>query len=183
MDIDSTTSERSVNIPAELLNRLLERLAETASPENPSSHRAPEPTIADAPMFTGDRKMLLPFLTKCRMKFAGQSSQFPSEESKFLYADSRLEGPAFSWFQPLLSAWQTEGLLDPLEIATFEAFATALTALYGDADLETTAERELCQLRQTSSVADYAAKFEQHRQYLGYNDLAFQHLFYHGLKE
>jgi len=26
-------------------------------------------------------------------------------------------------------------------------------------------------------------KLEQHRQYLGYNDLAFQHLFYHGFKE
>jgi len=99
--------------------------------------------------------MLLPFLTKCRTKFAGQSSQFPGEESKILYVGSRLEGPAFSWFQPLLSAWQTEGRPDPLEIATFEAFTTALTALYGDADLETTAERELCQLWHTSST-DYA---------------------------
>ena len=93
----------------------------------------------DAPVFNGDRKTLLLFLTKCRMKFAGQPSRFPSEESKILYAGSRLD-PAFSWFQPLLSAWQTEDRPDPTETTTFKAFAAALTALYGDADLEVTAE-------------------------------------------
>ena len=58
-----------------------------------------------------------------------------------------------------------------------------LSPLYGDANLEATAERELRQPKQSASVADYAAKFEQHRQHLDYNDSAFRDLFYHGLKD
>ena len=160
MDIDPAAPEQSVTISTVLLNRLLERLA-MAEPSE-ALHQAKEPKIVDAPTFSGDRKAVLPYLTKCRMKFAGQPSQFPNEESKILYAGSRLEGPAFSWFQPLLAAWQAPDRLVPLEVETFDSFAAALTALYGDADLEATAERKLQQLRQSTSVADYAAKFEQH---------------------
>src|ERR1700694_5854152 len=59
-----------------------------------------EPKIADAPPFSGNRKDLLPFLTKCRLKFGGQPLRFGDEKSKVLYAGARLEGPAFGWFQP-----------------------------------------------------------------------------------
>jgi hypothetical protein len=61
-----------------------------------SSTSVKEPKIADAPNFDGGRKELLPFLTKCRLKFAGQPSQFKTERSKVLYAGARLTGPAFS---------------------------------------------------------------------------------------
>ena len=54
--------------------------------QNPTSSSVKEPKIADAPNFDGSRKELLPFLTKCRLKFAGQSSQFKTERSKVLYA-------------------------------------------------------------------------------------------------
>src|SRR5277367_3605961 len=57
-----------------------------------------EPKIPHPPMFSGERKQLLPFLTKCQIKFDGQPSRFPNERCKILYAASRLEGPAFSWF-------------------------------------------------------------------------------------
>jgi len=157
MEVDD---EATVSVPMALLNRLLEQLA-TGVPTGPGMplRPAPEPKIAEAPTFSGDRKTVLAFLTKCRMKFAGQPSRFVNEDSKILYAGSQLEGPAFGWFQPLLSAWQAADRPNPPEVLSFDAFATALTALYGDADLAATAERELRLLRQTTSVADYAAKF------------------------
>jgi hypothetical protein len=38
-----------------------------------------EPKIPDPPTFKGDRKELLPFLTKCQLKFEGQPSQFADD--------------------------------------------------------------------------------------------------------
>jgi len=62
-----------------------------------------EAKIPDPPIFSGDRKDLLSFLTKCQIKFYGQPSRFLDERSKILYMGSRLEGPTYSWFQPLIA--------------------------------------------------------------------------------
>jgi hypothetical protein len=152
--------------------------------QNPASSSR-EPKIADAPNFDGSRKELLPFLTKCRLKFAGQSSQFKSEKSKVLYAGARLTGPAFSWFLPLVNNWDTSDpdATPPIELASFKTFTDALTTLYGDPNLAATADREIRRLRQLTSVADYSAKFEQHKQYLGWNDIALRDQYYTGLKD
>jgi hypothetical protein len=61
-----------------------------------TSSRPHESKIVDPPMFTGERKAILPFLAKCRLKFSGQPSIFPIEQAKVIYAGSRLEGPPFS---------------------------------------------------------------------------------------
>jgi hypothetical protein len=145
-----------------------------------------EPKIPDPPMFTGERKDLLPFLTKCQIKFDGQPSRFPDEKSKILYAGSHLEGPAFSWFQPLIAPNPgPEGSTKPAppELASFKVFSDALTVIYGDPNLEATAEREIRRLHQTGSAAEYAAKFESKKQYLKWNDEAFRDQFYLNLKE
>jgi hypothetical protein len=147
-----------------------------------SNHQ--EPKIPDPPMFSGERKELLPFLTKCQIKFDGQPSRFPNERSKILYAGSRLEGPAFSWFQPLISQYPagSEGQAPP-ELASFKEFTGALTTIYGDPNLEATAVREIRRLHQTSSAAEYAAKFESKKQYMHWNDEALRDQFYLNLKE
>jgi hypothetical protein len=162
------------------LSQQIQRQAQT-----PASIDTKEPKIADAPNFDGSRKELLPFLTKCRLKFAGQSSQFKTERSKVLYAGARLTGPAFSWFLPLVDSWDTSdaNATPPSELASFKTFADALTTLYGDPNLAATADREIRRLRQLTSVADYSARFEQHKQYLGWNDIAFRDQFYTGLKD
>jgi hypothetical protein len=168
------------------LSNLCQELSQQAQrqAQTTPSH-AKEPKIADAPNFDGGRKELLPFLTKCRLKFAGQPSQFKTERSKVLYAGARLTGPAFSWFLPLANNWDTNDpeAPPPTELASFKAFADALTVLYGDPNLAATADREIRRLRQLTSVADYSARFEQHRQYLGWNDTAFRDQFYTGLKD
>jgi hypothetical protein len=143
-----------------------------------------EPKIPDPPMFSGERKDLLPFLTKCQIKFEGQPSRFPKEKDKILYAGSRLDGPAFSWFQPLIAP-NPDGSTKPAppELASFKVFSDALTLIYGDPNLEATAEREIRRLHQTGSAAEYAAKFESKKQYLKWNDEAFRDQFYLNLKE
>ena len=171
-----TLSTQYVSLSNQLQNNLSNHLQ-----SHPSTL---EPKIADAPPFSGNRKDLLPFLTKCRLKFGGQPLRFGSEKSKVLYARARLEGPAFGWFQPLVAKWDTTGAdPPPLELSSFETFATELTSLYGDPNLAASAEREICRLRQTSAVANYAAKFEEHRQYLEWNDAALRDQFYRGLKD
>jgi hypothetical protein len=88
-----------------------------------SKRHSSERKIPDVPMFSGDRKELLPFLTKCHLKFKGQPSRFQNERAKVLYAGTHLVGPAFSWFQPLI-LWtaDTPSNLVPEEIKNWEAF-------------------------------------------------------------
>jgi hypothetical protein len=71
----------------------------------------------------------------------------------------------------------------PPELATFEAFAKALTTLYGDPHLTLTAEREMRSLKHTDTVTIYIARFEEYRQYLSWNDDALRDQFYLGLKD
>jgi len=142
-----------------------------------------EPKIPDPPMFSGDRKELLPFITKCQLKFEGQSSRFPTERSKILYAGTRLEGPAFSWFQPLIVQYPVGSIAPPPELESFKTFTDALTMVYGDPNLEATAIREIRRLYQTGSAAEYAARFESKKQYMHWNDQALRDQFYLNLKE
>src|ERR1700694_4140477 len=179
-----TLSTQYVNLSNQLQNNLSNQLQNNLSNHLQSHPSTLEPKIADAPPFSGNRKDLLPFLTKCHLKFGGQPLRFGNEKSKVLYAGARLEGPAFGWFHPLVAKWDTTGAdPPPPELSSFETFATELTSLYGDPNLAASAEREICRLRQTSAVANYAAKFEEHRQYLEWNDAALRDQFYRGLKD
>ena len=160
-----------------------EQIKELETKYASTATKSPELQMPDPPNFFGDRRTLLPFLTKCRLKFLGQPSMFSTELAKVMYAGSRLEGPPFAWFSPLSERLHNPDESNPDELRSFDAFASALTTLYGDPDLSHTAERSICMLRQTTSVAVYIAEFEQHRQYLSWNDQALRDQFYFGLKE
>jgi len=142
-----------------------------------------EPKIPDPPMFNGERRALLPFLAKCRLKFVGQPSSFSTEAAKVIYAGSRLEGPPFSWFSPLNDRLQDLEEKDPEELFTFDSLAKHLTTLYGDSHLALMAERKLRTLKQTMSVAHYIADFEEYRHYLTWNNDALWDQLYLGLKD
>jgi hypothetical protein len=178
--------DQEVRVLQATVNGLANRIKELES-SPPSSSSAPnprnEPKIPDPPVFNGERKSLLPFLAKCRLKFAGQPSSFPTESNKVIYAGSRLEGPPFSWFSPLNDRLQDPERKDPPELASFDALAKALTTLYGDPHLALTAERKIRALRQVTSIAQYIAEFEEHRQYLTWNEDALRDQFYLGLKD
>ena len=142
-----------------------------------------EPKIADPEHFTGNRAQVMDFLSKCRLKFAGQPSRFPTERIKVLYAGSYLKDQAYSWFQPLLNAVYDPNQHDPAELDSFELFSDALITIYGDPDLMATAERQISNLKHTDSVAKYHAEFTRLRQYVKWNEDALKNTFYMGLKE
>lgn len=139
-----------------------------------------EPKLNDPEEFKGDRLRLTNFISQCQLKFAGEPSKFPDDRVKILYAGSRLRAEAYSWFQPLLAASETQ---TPSEFTSFKHFCDALSAIYGDPNLEVTAERELRHLRQTTTVAAYIAEFARIRQYLSHNDSALRDQFYYGLRD
>jgi hypothetical protein len=121
------------------------------------------------------------------MKFEGQPSKFKDLRAKMIYVGTRLDGPAFAWFQPMMEKWPlgTSAIQTsvPTALKSWDDFKKAITDVFGDPNLSATAERELRNLHQLKSVAEYAAQFEAKRQYLAWNDLAFRDQFYLGLKE
>jgi hypothetical protein len=116
------------------------------------------------------------------MKFRGQPSLFPDEPTKVIYAGTRLEGAPFSWFSPLNEKWIRENN-PPVELTTFKSFVKELTTLYRDPHLAIAAEHKICALRNTTSVAVYIAEFEEHHQYIKWNDEALRDQFYLGLHD
>ena len=180
------SEQRILALQVTVLNQseMIKKLETNPPPSAASTPSAKnEPKIPDPPMFSGERKALLPFLAKCRLKFVGQPSSFPTETAKIIYVGSRLEGPPFSWFSPLNDRLQDPEEQDPEELLTFDALAKSLTTLYGDPHLALTAERKLRALRQTTSVAHYIADFEEYRQYLTWNEDALRDQLYLGLKD
>ena len=146
-----------------------------------SSTLVSEPQIPNPEPFKGDRLQLPIFLSRCRLKFLGEPSKFRNELHKIFYAASYMEGDPFSWYMPLFAEF--ENGISPPEFKSFQSFADALTTIFGDPNLERIAERELSQLRQTSSVAQYISEFIRIRQYLKYNDSALTDRCYEGLND
>ena len=105
-----------------------------------------------------------------------EAHNFSSEFIKIGYAGSFLGGPPSDWWHTLFQRYeesQTNGTTPPVGLTSFSEFANALTNSYGDPDLTGTMERELRTLRQTSSVAAYAADFQRIAGFLiaaGWND-------------
>lgn len=140
------------------------------------------------PVFTGDRKTLQGFLTKCRAYFQHYPDSFKEEIDKIMFAGYRLDGDAMSWYEPLL-----RDHLEHIETArdqetkdlftTFANFEKTLKDMFGDPEEDRTAERQLAQLRQTKSASDYATKFKQLAAQLRWEDGPLIVQFYGGLKE
>ena len=160
--------------------KTLELALSSATPAA-STTRTQEPKMAEPPMFNGNREDIIPFLSKCRLKFEGQPSTFPNDRIKIMYAASRLEGPAFAWFTPLNERLNDPAQLGPPELESFDSFADTLKLLYGDPNLHENAERHIRRLRQYTSVSAYIQEFERNRQYVTWNDAALRHAFYEGL--
>src|SRR6202140_1408661 len=147
----------------------------------PAKASAKEPKIADPEPFEGDRLQLTNFLSQCQLKIYAQSARYPDEITKIHFAGSFLRGGAYSWFQPLLAS--SHKGVQPAEFESFKTFTDALSRVYGDPNPEITAERELRQLRQSSSATQYIAEFQRLRQYVRYNEAALISQFYHGLRD
>lgn len=136
-----------------------------------------EPRIADPEYFHGKRSDLKNFLSQVRLVISAQSSRFPTEKHKVIFAASFLRSTAFSWFQPHLENSQS-----PI-LENFDLFCASIQSTFGDPDEVGTAERELFSLRQTASVASYASDFRRYAAITSWNDSALLAQFYRGLKD
>lgn len=151
----------------------------------------PPPTrsakVSPPDMFTGDRHKLHIYLSKCRHNFLSRPELFASESQKVLFASGYLDGAAYNWFQPLLDQYAkavAENIPGniPEEFQSFEGYTTSLENTFGDPDLVRAKERELCDLRQITSVASYLAEFNRIKGFVEWNDQALTNQFYRGLK-
>ena len=67
--------------------------------------------------------------------------------------------------------------------ASFNRFKSEIRMVFGDINRERTAERELMQLRQTKSAADYTAHFTRLSAATNWEDAALTAMYYAGLKD
>jgi len=124
------------------------------------------PKIKDPDVWSGTRSTLPGFLTSCKVKFMIEEHNFTKEIYKIGYAGSFLGGTPAVWWCTLFQRYEKAVDSPPVELTSFTEFSRALTEYFGDPDLTGTMERELRNLRQTSSVADYAAEFQYIAGYL-----------------
>jgi hypothetical protein len=150
--------------------------------EGPKEVKNAEPKLRNPELFTGDKKTVDEFIMSCRMKIRAQPTRFPDEETKVIWASSFFSGAPKIWFQPFLERY-SEGIDTPKEFTSFDNFAVALRALYGDPNLTKQAIRSIRELRQMTSASDYTAKFESLRWNTKLGEDALKIFFYDGLKE
>jgi hypothetical protein len=203
---DNRSLRQSLQTQNQTIANLLQRL-EASSPSASSSSLTPlaNPAVPQATaqvnpsttssklkiknpdVWSGTRTTLPRFLASCRSKFMVEEYNFTSEFKKVVFAGSYLGGSPADWWDTLFQKYeesQAKGIDPPSEFTSFAAFAQSLTMSYGDPDLKGTMERRLYNLRQTSSVANYAAEFQLIAGYLtGWNDEPFLFLYKLHLKE
>jgi len=191
---------------ADLLRQLEAAQSLSASSLTPPANPAAQPAFAEPALFvpadldttsrmktknpdvwSGTRSTLPSFLASCRVKFMLEEYNFTSELKKIGFAGSYLGGAPAEWWITLFQKYeesQAKGIHPPSEFTSFTAFAQSLTMSYGDPDLKGTMERRLYTLRQTSSVANYAAEFQLIAGHLpGWSDEPFIFLYKLHLKE
>lgn len=157
----------------------------TALRDKPQSERLkmkePEP-------FHGERDKIRGFLTQMRAYQRFNIKPTTTEASKVLHAASYLRGQALAWFEPRMRDYlenpgEAKDGETRLMFEDYDEFEKRLKKVFGDTDEERKAERELARLRQTTSVAAYAATFRQVTSNLDWEDEPLIARFYEGLKD
>jgi len=140
--------------------------------------------------YNGTRHNLEDFLLQVRLCAHFNRSTLSSDPDKVTYAASLLRGTAARAFRPYLKDWlenrKDEASLNPETRKIFtdwDKFEAKLTELFGVANEERNADRQIRQLRQVTSVAMYASEFQRFVQELHWNDAAYRSQFYLGLKD
>ena len=145
-------------------------IAASAAVHNPAQYAAAAataapfsnlPKAAKAPVienYNGSVKLLRPWLNRTRgiLIMLGFDLNQPFT---VVYAASFLTGPAQSWYNS--EADRAKTYKESAGFATFDDFASALSAKMGDPDPESKARDRLANLRQTTSVKAYADDFHR----------------------
>jgi Retrotransposon gag protein len=109
-------------------------------------------------------------------------------KDKVIFCATYLRGSAYDWFEPTLTDYLENNLGDRKEhtTATFNSyiqFKTDLKKVYKSIDEKRTADWQIQALRQTTSVTEYALKFQQILSWLDWEGNAITSEFYNSLKD
>jgi len=141
--------------------------------------------------YSGERGKLQSFLTQARLYTNFHRASLPEEKDKVLCIANLLKGKAFEWFEPYIrdylenpeADWSTQTKQYFSQTNSYEIFADELKKIFGDVDEERVAERQMQQLRQTGSAANYTAEFRRIESKLDWDENALIAQYYRGLKE
>ena len=157
---------------------ILRSASHTGTPFSaPTSASVHEPNMAKPEPFSGtdSSEDVVIFLQKCDLTFDLQPSRFPTDYHKVGFILGYLRGPAACWARPYLLNKDHELRHD------LSQFTAALEQAYGDPTRKFRATLELRALRQSTTVARYAAEFQAIASNLSWNDDALCSQFYEGL--
>lgn len=150
------------------------RLAQLQGPTSVNISTKPA-DIPDPDTFDGTRDSLRPFITKLRLKIAGNSAKFPDVQHQLRYAFSFLRGAAYNTMEPHLHD-------NEVRFTSLEEFMEVLRIAFGDPDEVKTAVRKLEALRQNNrEFSQYYAEFQRLITILQYDDQAKCHALERGL--
>ena len=144
--------------------------------------------VKEPDVFEGDRRHLESFILQCRLYFETNPGKFGNDVDKIKYASTFLRKGAQEWFSPHMRSFLDDPEEDQEEFTqqifhSWNNFCIGIRTVYGDIDEKRTSARQLRELVQTGSVADYASKFQQLAFRTDWNDEAKTNEFYTGLKD
>jgi hypothetical protein len=148
----------------------------SVTPGPPSHYFCKEPKLPDPPGFMGNVSEFRNFIAQCKSVIKLRPTMFTEDEFKVLYILSFFRGSAQDWALAIM-----ENEEHPLRF-NYENFLAELYRTYNDRTTEETAMNNIANLKQTHSVADYAARFQSLAAILDIDDKSKVTFFYNGLK-
>ncbi|OJT05507.1 Retrotransposon-derived protein PEG10 [Trametes pubescens] len=145
----------------------------------PVAVRSPTIKVREPRTFTGKADDVPAFLRDIRNAIALQRDAFRTDRDKAMYLSMYLkDGAPQSWYTAIELAPSKQHLLD-----NFEGLITDFRAHFETSDIVSKALRQLDALRQSTSVATYAARFQEILVHLDLSEATQIQRFYQGLKE
>ena len=154
---------------------------ETLTPVINPGNRAGQPDL-----YTGDLPKLKTWLLQLDLYFHCIDKDM-EDKDKVIFAATYMRGEPADWIQPYIERYlaseNAEGdQIDEL-IEDYSIFRTQLKQLFGSANEESYAEEAIQRLRQTSSAAEYTAKFKHYAVQTKWNIDSLRKMYMQGLKK
>lgn len=134
--------------------------------------------------FSGKREDWKSFSSHLSLFFTANTSQYPSDNDKILFAISRLgNGSAFKFMEQYIPDFQKPAASRPMIISNYDTFINTLSENFGIQNAHVVAEAQLRVLKQKHSAMDYTNRFLELASETDWNDSAKISQYRLGLKD
>ena len=130
--------------------------------------------VAKPDLYHGDRNNLDDWLNQLELYFLFNSVP---PERKSLFATTYMRGRAQHWIKPFLGKFLQDHEDEDEIFGNFNNFKTEIKRIFGISNEKATAVRVIQHLRQRTSAAEYAAKFQEYAQLTDWDDAALMTMF------